>query len=388
MSILQCITWMHCYIDKELESKLQIELNANNIHSNAQQHHHEQEPWPSQSSVAAIAGNLKKNGCLNVNVVNRTIPISTVTTTTTSTTTTIISTATCLLLLKASPTYLPLLNAVNSRTNFGIGDTILWTQIHFDCTATIKIFLPLHQQTHCQTRKPTSVTIEKEMIRFVVNGVDSIAQSMCNTNQTKLPTTIKLVEAIAMCATNETVSQTLDQCKAIKFKTAHLRRCEHHENHHTERPNKVIATIANGHRRCAQANYAEDNAQSSGDLMANANAAASVRETSKVAKRRALQTERRHHYSKLPNKFTIVNTLYIEYRKMFCTFLLPLLILLCNLTPLIHAGEYESQLIRKFRDFACVWGYECECEWAEGICQMIYCNVKGVIVEMHLEWQS
>lgn len=324
---------MHCCTDKELESTLQIILKANNTHSSAKQYHHEQRQWPSLNLIVAIVRNFTKNGCLKVNVVNRsTIPISSVTTTT------ITSTATCLLLLKASPTPLPLLKT-DLRPNFGIGDFILCVQIHFDCTATI-MFLPLHQQTHCQIKKPTSVTIEMKMNRLVVNGIDSIAQSMC-TNQTNIPSTNKLVETNAMHATNEIVYTTLDQFKAIKLKTTNLRRCEYD---YTKRPNKMIAIKLNGHGRLLQSNCVVDNDDHQSDD-SNASAFTSMQGTmSDVDVRCELHTERRHHNSMLPNKFTIVNTLYIEYRKMFCTFLLPLLLLLCNLTPLIHAGEYILQL--------------------------------------------
>lgn len=336
---LQYITWKHCCNDKEPVSKLQIQLEANQIHTNAQHHHRDQQQWPSQQLiVAAIAENVAENGCLQVNVVNRTIPIFS------ATTTSITSTATCLRLLQASQTPLPLslllLNVVKSHTNFGIGASILCVHIHFDCTAT-KMFLPLHQQIHCQTMKPTNVTTETEM-KMNCMVVDSIAQSMC-TNKTKIPTTNKLVEANAMYnATYEIVNQTLDQCKAIKFKITNLRRrCEYN---YTERPNQMSTIKANGQRRISYANCANDNDNDddrSGD--SNANAFTSMRETSNVAERRNLHTERRHHYSKVPNKFKNVNTIYIEYRKMFCTFLLPLLLLLCNLTPSIHAGEYNQQ---------------------------------------------
>lgn len=317
---------MHCCIDKELESiaKLQIKLKPKNpVVLHAQYHHEQQQQRRHINNLyAAITENLKENGCLNVNFINRTIPISSVTIT--------ISTATCLRLM-ASPTQLPSLN-VNSRMNFGIGDSIRCVQIHFDCTATTIMFLPLYQQTHCQSKKLTSVPIETAIIRFVnINGVDSIAQSMC-TNQMKL-TTIKLVEANTMNAINENVSQTLDQCKAIKLKTNEF---------YTERPNnnQINATKANGHHRFTPINYCVGADEQSGDLMANT--FTSIRQKLDEAERGKRQTERRHHYSKLPNNFTNVNTLYIDYRKMFCTFLLPLLLLVCNLTPLINAGEYEQ----------------------------------------------
>lgn len=334
---------MDCCIDKELESKLQIKLKANGIHSNVQRYHYEQPQWPSKNLIVAIVEDLTKNGCLKVNVVNRTIPITSVTTATTTITITYYyyytSTATCLLLSKTLLTHLPLLNVINSHTtNHSVGDSILCAPIYFECAATIIImFLPLHQQIHCQIKKRTDVTIEMNMCRFIVNGIVSIAQSMC-TDQTKQTiTTIKLVDANAMCATNEIVSQTHDKCKAIKLMRKNLQRCEYTE--YTERPNNMNATKSNGHRRSG--NYVDDDDNvddQNGESFAN-NAFTSVREINEMAKRRQNQTERRQHYSKLPNDFTIVNTIYIEYRKMFCTFLLPILLLLCNLIPLIHAGE-------------------------------------------------
>lgn len=332
---------MHCCIDKEHESKLQIKLKTNNIHSNAHQYcRDQQQQWPSPNVViVAIVENHTNNGCLQVNVVKRIIPISSVTTTTFT------SPATCLLLLKPSPSPLSLLNVnANSYVNFGNGDSILCVHIRYDCTTATKPFLPLHQQTHCQIMN----TIEMKMNCLVDNGADPIAQSMC-TNRTKNSTTIKLVETKVIRTTNDTVGHMqFDECKAIKLKAANSRRCELNDDC-TEWPNNTCGNKLNGHRRLTHETNCpadgDDDDQSDG---ANTNAFATMRAANKVADLRAFRTERRHHYSKLPNKFTIVNTLYIDYRKMFCTFLLPLLLLLCNLTPLIHAGKYRSSSLGMF----------------------------------------
>lgn len=351
---LQFITWMHCCIDKELESKLQIKLQANRFPSIAQHHWHEQQPRSFGNLIVAIVDELKENGCLKVNVVNRIIPISSVTSTTPLT-----STATCLRLVRPSPTQSSQLNVVNSHMNRGIDDTILWMRT---ASATI-MFLPLHQQTHCQTMNATNVTIEMQLRRRVaVNGVvDTIAPSSMCTNQTKQPATIvKLVDVNAMCATHEIVDRPLDQCKAIKLKTTtNDRRRSNGDSNSTERPNQINANTFNGHRR--HRSYQTNCIDRSDDQIANA--FTSVRETSAVTTRRQLQTVRRRQHSKLPNKFTIVNALYIEYRKMFCTFLLPLLLFLCNLTPSIHAGEYQFHSIQFYWIF-----FKCH-NWVENVHQ-------------------
>lgn len=337
---------MHCCTDRELESAIRENFKSinyyasdakTNYHHHYQQQQQQQQPGlPQNPLIVAIAGSHKENGCLRVNVViNRTaIPISSATIASTTLSTTL-TTATCLQLLTISPqiVHVPLLNIINFGNIGAI--TLTPVQIPFDCTATTTtttsttMFLPLHQQIHCQLENSTKPTIHETTMHQCGHRRRSVTVNDVTINK-----------SVDTRMVNKCVSQTVDQHKAIKLKTTTTTTSS---DYNMERPNNVTNLIEHM-RQHTHIQYTTDDPDDEDDINNdNQKTSSSAHGIRNVAKRCdvARTKRKRHHHSTLPNdnNLTIVHTLYIDYRKMFCTFLLPLLIFLCNFGPSLQSGE-------------------------------------------------